>query len=40
MKEIDEVIGAHGGWPGAFQSDISADAAAAREALTMASANS
>jgi hypothetical protein len=26
MKEIDEIIEAHGGWPGAFQSAESADA--------------
>jgi hypothetical protein len=27
MKEIDEVINVHGGWPGAFQVGGSADAA-------------
>jgi type I restriction-modification system DNA methylase subunit len=36
MKEIDEVIEAHGGWPGAFQPVASADTAAAPRASATA----
>src|SRR5262249_48324958 len=36
MKEIDEVIEEHGGWPGAFQSTELADAAAAPRAAASA----
>jgi hypothetical protein len=40
MKEIDEVIDEHGGWPGAFQSTSSTDAAATRAGEGAAQASS
>jgi hypothetical protein len=38
MKEIDEVIEAHGGWPGAFQRAASTDAEAATSSVVKATA--